>query len=94
MAERQEGGPKKITINVKTPKEKQSVEIEENATIKDVSKITMATSGVVFTGAVRCSVSSLRLAHRQPSAVKRNRVSSAFLIYLFFFFPRPGASAV
>ncbi|XP_032668464.1 ubiquilin-1 isoform X2 [Odontomachus brunneus] len=35
MAERQEGGPKKITINVKTPKEKQSVEIEENATIKD-----------------------------------------------------------
>ncbi|XP_070159631.1 ubiquilin-1 [Polyergus mexicanus] len=36
MAEgQQEGGPKKITINVKTPKEKQSVEIEENASIKD-----------------------------------------------------------
>ncbi|GAB1864962.1 Ubiquilin-1 [Camponotus japonicus] len=36
MAEgQQEGGPKKITINVKTPKEKQTVEIEENATIKD-----------------------------------------------------------
>lgn len=38
MAEgQQEGGPKKITVNVKTPKEKQSVEIEENATIKEVS---------------------------------------------------------
>lgn len=38
MAEgQQEGGPKKIIINVKTPKEKQSVEIEENATIKEVS---------------------------------------------------------
>ncbi|KYM97959.1 PREDICTED: ubiquilin-1 [Cyphomyrmex costatus] len=36
MAEgQQEGGPKKIIINVKTPKEKQSVEIEENATIKE-----------------------------------------------------------
>ncbi|KYQ50895.1 Ubiquilin-1 [Trachymyrmex zeteki] len=36
MAEgQQEGGPKKITINVKTPKEKQSVEIEENASIKE-----------------------------------------------------------
>ncbi|XP_018366883.1 PREDICTED: ubiquilin-1 [Trachymyrmex cornetzi] len=36
MAEgQQEGGPKKITINVKTPKEKQTVEIEENATIKE-----------------------------------------------------------
>ncbi|XP_012525444.1 ubiquilin-1 [Monomorium pharaonis] len=35
MAEGQEGGPKKITVNVKTPKEKQSVEIEENATIKE-----------------------------------------------------------
>jgi ubiquilin len=36
MAEsQQEGGPKRITINVKTPKEKQSVEIEENATIKE-----------------------------------------------------------
>lgn len=28
---------KKITVNVKTPKEKQSVEIEEDASIKDVS---------------------------------------------------------
>jgi len=38
MAEgQQEGGPKKITVNVKTPKEKESVEIEENATIKEVS---------------------------------------------------------
>ncbi|XP_024869667.1 ubiquilin-1 [Temnothorax curvispinosus] len=36
MAEgQQEGGPKKITVNVKTPKDKQSVEIEENATIKE-----------------------------------------------------------
>ncbi|KAL0134775.1 hypothetical protein PUN28_001507 [Cardiocondyla obscurior] len=36
MAEgQQEGGSKKITVNVKTPKEKQSVEIEENATIKE-----------------------------------------------------------
>ncbi|EGI61056.1 PREDICTED: ubiquilin-1 [Acromyrmex echinatior] len=36
MAEgQQEGGPKKITVNVKTPKEKQTVEIEENATIKE-----------------------------------------------------------
>ncbi|KAF7380073.1 hypothetical protein HZH66_014428 [Vespula vulgaris] len=34
MAEGQENR-KKITINVKTPKEKQSVEIEEDATIKD-----------------------------------------------------------
>lgn len=34
MAEGQ-GSRKKITINVKTPKEKQSVEIEEDATIKD-----------------------------------------------------------
>lgn len=38
MAEGQENR-KKITINVKTPKEKQSVEIEEDATIKDVSVI-------------------------------------------------------
>lgn len=70
MAERQEGGPKKITINVKTPKEKQTVEIEENATIKEVSMITMATSGVVINGAVRCSISSLyvwRIANRQLS---------------------------
>lgn len=28
---------KKITVNVKTPKEKQSIEIEEDASIKDVS---------------------------------------------------------
>ncbi|XP_046611749.1 ubiquilin-1 [Neodiprion virginianus] len=34
MAESQES-QKKITINIKTPKEKQSVEIEENASIKD-----------------------------------------------------------
>ncbi|XP_012259112.1 ubiquilin-1 [Athalia rosae] len=34
MAESQEN-QKKITINIKTPKEKQSVEIEENASIKD-----------------------------------------------------------
>lgn len=27
---------KKITVNVKTPKEKQTVEIEEDASIKDV----------------------------------------------------------
>ncbi|XP_014484053.1 PREDICTED: ubiquilin-1 isoform X1 [Dinoponera quadriceps] len=39
MAERQEGGPKKITINVKTPKEKQTVEIEEDATIKDFKEV-------------------------------------------------------
>lgn len=30
---------KKITVNVKTPKEKQTVEIEEDATIKDVSSL-------------------------------------------------------
>ena len=28
---------KKITIQVKTPKEKQTIEIEENASIKNVS---------------------------------------------------------
>lgn len=36
MAEGQEE-PKKITITVKTPKEKQQVEIEEDADIKKVS---------------------------------------------------------
>lgn len=36
MAEGQED-PKKITITVKTPKEKQQVEIEEDADIKKVS---------------------------------------------------------
>ena len=30
---------KKITIQVKTPKEKQTIEIEENASIKNVSEI-------------------------------------------------------
>jgi ubiquilin len=37
MAEGQED-PKKITITVKTPKEKQQVEIEEDADIKKVSE--------------------------------------------------------
>lgn len=37
MAEGQEE-PKKITITVKTPKEKQQVEIEEDADIKKVSR--------------------------------------------------------
>lgn len=32
-----EVGAKKITVFVKTPKEKQSVEVEENATISEVS---------------------------------------------------------
>ncbi|XP_015601453.1 ubiquilin-1 [Cephus cinctus] len=38
MAEGQESH-RKITINVKTPKEKQTVEIEENATIKDFKDV-------------------------------------------------------
>lgn len=38
MAEGQDSSQKKIiTITIKTPKEKQSVEIEEDASIKDVS---------------------------------------------------------
>lgn len=37
MAEGQEESSKKITVTVKTPKEKQLVEIEEDASIKDVS---------------------------------------------------------
>ena len=36
MAEGQDS-PKKITITIKTPKEKQTVEIEEGASIIDVS---------------------------------------------------------
>lgn len=40
MAEGQDS-QKKITITIKTPKEKQSVEIEEDASIKDVSTIVM-----------------------------------------------------
>lgn len=36
MAEGQEA-PKKITITVKTPKEKQTIECDEDASIKDVS---------------------------------------------------------
>lgn len=36
MAEGQDS-PSKITIFIKTPKEKQTIEIEENASIKDVS---------------------------------------------------------
>lgn len=31
------GSEKKITITVKTPKEKQTIEVDENAEIKDVS---------------------------------------------------------
>lgn len=42
MAEGQD--PKKITITVKTPKEKQQVEIEEDADIKKVSKALQETS--------------------------------------------------
>jgi ubiquilin len=38
MAEGQDSS-KKITVNIKTPKEKQSVEIEEDATIKDFKEI-------------------------------------------------------
>jgi len=65
MAEgQQEGGPKKITINVKTPKEKQTVEIEENATIKDVSATTTTTTtSVVFPDAIRRRIAAL-VAHR------------------------------
>lgn len=33
-----EGG-KKINVNVKTPKEKQSIEVDENADVKTVSPI-------------------------------------------------------
>lgn len=43
MAEGQEE-PKKITITVKTPKEKQQVEIEEDADIKKVSLARAETS--------------------------------------------------
>ncbi|EZA46847.1 hypothetical protein DMN91_009370 [Ooceraea biroi] len=40
MAEgQQEGGPRKIIVNVKTPKEKETVEIEENATIKELKEV-------------------------------------------------------
>lgn len=42
MAEGQEG--KKITITVKTPKEKQQVEIEEDADIKKVRTVPPETS--------------------------------------------------
>ena len=38
MAEGQDS-QKKITVNIKTPKEKQTVEIEEDAMIKDVNTI-------------------------------------------------------
>lgn len=38
MAESQET-KKKINVNIKTPKDKQTVEIEEDASIKDVSDI-------------------------------------------------------
>lgn len=38
MAEGQET-PNKINITVKTPKEKVTIEVEEDASIKDVSKI-------------------------------------------------------
>lgn len=38
MAEGQEK-PNKINITVKTPKEKVTIEVEEDASIKDVSKI-------------------------------------------------------
>lgn len=41
MAEGQDE-PKKITITVKTPKEKQQVEIEEDADIKKVSTETLS----------------------------------------------------
>lgn len=37
MAEGQDSSAKKITITVKTTKEKQTIEIEEDALIKDVS---------------------------------------------------------
>lgn len=59
MAEgQQEGGPKKITINVKTPKEKQTVEIEENASIKDVSATT-TTMSVVLPDAIWRRIAAL-----------------------------------
>lgn len=38
MAESQDT-KKKINVNIKTPKDKQTVEIEEDASIKDVSDV-------------------------------------------------------
>lgn len=54
MAEGQED-PKKITITVKTPKEKQQIEIEEDADIKKVSTVTsqIFTHGVIIHKCIR-----------------------------------------
>lgn len=37
MADEEKSGSKKITVTVKTPKDKHVVEVEEDASIKDVS---------------------------------------------------------
>jgi len=66
MAEgQQEGGPKKITVNVKTPKEKESVEIEENATIKEVSANVNGERRAPLLPAPRATRIATRLADRQ-----------------------------
>lgn len=41
MAEGQDESVKKIQVHVKTPKEKQTIEVDENAEIKDVSLISI-----------------------------------------------------
>jgi hypothetical protein len=57
MAEGQDSS-KKINLTVKTPKEKQTIEVEENASIKDVGMGVCMYSLVLYVNVIYCVTTS------------------------------------
>jgi hypothetical protein len=57
MAEGQDSS-KKISLTVKTPKEKQTIEVDENASIKDVCMGVCMYSLVLYINVIFCETAS------------------------------------